>query len=51
MRIFLRVNEEKKQRLIQLAEFSTNTIVKGNYYEGCNLIKYVYPEQTILAIM
>jgi len=50
-RIVLKYTEAKKQQLIQLANHSTNTIVKGEYYEGCNLIKYVYDAQTILVVM
>lgn len=50
MRVFLRVNEDRKKQLITVANKSASTTVIGSYYKGCSLVKYIYSNQTILSI-
>lgn len=49
-RIVLKYTEERKKQLVELAKYSKDTKVIGEYYIGCKLVKHVYPGQTILAI-
>jgi len=51
MRTVIRVSEDRKKQIIQMATLSNNMDVVGVYYTGCTLLQYSNPNQkTILAI-
>jgi hypothetical protein len=49
-RIRLKYTEDKKQQLILLAQHSANTVVVGEYYKGCELVKYTNGKETKLIV-
>ena len=49
MRIVLKIKSEKrKQDIYADAKKCVNTFVYGEYNKGCNLVKYIYPNYSIL---
>jgi len=50
MRVFLKVSEKRKQDLIELAKYSRSIEVQGEYYKGCELIKHIEKNKTVLEI-
>jgi len=50
MRVFLKVDEKRKQDLIELANYSRSIEVQGEYYKGCQLIKHIKGDKTVLEI-
>lgn len=50
MTVYLKVNEKRKRDLIELATYSRSIEVQGEYYKGCQLIKHVSENKTVLEI-
>ena len=51
MRIVIKADEKRKQQLVYLATGTRSITVKGSYYKGCQLIKYVSKNKTVLEII